>query len=275
MDVNSKGVPSRHPDNPFPVTLDTHPALPKAPKYKVKLSYPQKLQKAEKNKQFAKFLEVFKKLEIISIAKALEQMPSYAKFMKDILSNKRDWREEEIVILTKEYSAIIQRNLPEKMQDPGSFWKTCLCEWDPFSFPIDFVILEMEEDKNASIILGRPFLATERTIIEVQKGEVTLIVNKDEIVLNAIEAMKHTDHPEECMKIDAIESLVEEVFEAEKLAEELDTILEDILPELDERATQRETLSTPSVGEGPPKLELKPLPPSLKYAFIGDKTLIQ
>ena len=38
---------------------------------------------------FAKFLEVFKKLQInIPFAEALEQMPSYAKFMKGILSRK-------------------------------------------------------------------------------------------------------------------------------------------------------------------------------------------
>ncbi|XP_057745241.1 uncharacterized protein LOC130963107 [Arachis stenosperma] len=36
-----------------------------------------------------------------------------------------------------------------------------------FIFPVDFVILNMEEDVNTSIILGRPFLATERALIDV------------------------------------------------------------------------------------------------------------
>ncbi|XP_015954414.1 uncharacterized protein LOC107478794 [Arachis duranensis] len=94
--------------------------------------------------------------------------------------------------------------------------------------------------------------------------------NKDEVVLNVVEAMQHPDHSEECMKIDVIEPLVEEAFEVEKLEEELETILEDTLLELDELAPQREMLSIPSVEEGPPKIELKSLPPSLKYAFVGD-----
>ncbi|XP_072087274.1 uncharacterized protein [Arachis hypogaea] len=195
-------------------------------------------------------------------------MPSYAKFMKDILSNKRDSREAEIVIFTKKCSAVIHRNLSEKLQDPGSF-----------IIPYIIGILvqrrlrdtEYEEDNNASIILKRPFLAIGRNIIDIQKGEVTLRVNEDEVVLNAVEVMQHPDSPEECMRIDDIKPLVEEVFKAEKLEEELHTIFQDILLELDEAAPQKETLSTPSVEEGLPKLELKPLPPSLKYVFLGGK----
>ena len=49
--------------------------------------YPQRLKKHKLDKQFTKFMEVFKKLHInIPFADALEQMPSYVKFMKDILS---------------------------------------------------------------------------------------------------------------------------------------------------------------------------------------------
>nr|XP_004499872.1 uncharacterized protein LOC101505881 [Cicer arietinum] len=56
----------------------------------------------------------------IPFAEALEQMPTYAKFMKDILSKKRKIG-GEIVMLTEECSAILQRKLPPKLKDPGSF----------------------------------------------------------------------------------------------------------------------------------------------------------
>ena len=36
-----------------------------------------------------------------------------------------------------------------------------------FIFPVDFVVLEMAEDFNVPIILGRPFLATGRALIDV------------------------------------------------------------------------------------------------------------
>ena len=38
----------------------------------------------------------------------------------------------------------------------------------------DFIILDMEEDERIPIILGRPFLATGRALIDVQKGELKL-----------------------------------------------------------------------------------------------------
>ncbi|KAJ9145987.1 hypothetical protein P3X46_028310, partial [Hevea brasiliensis] len=48
-------------------------------------------------------------------------MPSYAKFLKEILSNKRKLEDHETVALTEECSAILQRKLPPKLNDPGSF----------------------------------------------------------------------------------------------------------------------------------------------------------
>jgi hypothetical protein len=88
--------------------------------------FPQRLQKQKLDKQFSKFLEVFKKLQInIPFADALEQMPSYVKFMKDILSRKRKLGEFETVALTEECSAILQNKLPPKLKDPGSFTIPC------------------------------------------------------------------------------------------------------------------------------------------------------
>lgn len=92
----------------------------------VKLPYPHVGKKKENEKHFARFLDVFKKLQInIPFAEALEQMPSYAKFMKEILSKKRRIQEDEIVALTEECSAILQRKLPPKLKDSGSFSIPC------------------------------------------------------------------------------------------------------------------------------------------------------
>jgi len=57
-------------------------------------------------------------------------MPSYAKFLKELLSNKRKIEEDETVNLTEECSAIIQNKLPPKLKDPGSFSIPCVigCE---------------------------------------------------------------------------------------------------------------------------------------------------
>ena len=69
---------------------------------------------------------MFKKIEInIHFSEALTQMTQYVKFMKDILRKKRKITEEEIVSLTTTCRTVIQKTLPEKMQDPGSFTIPC------------------------------------------------------------------------------------------------------------------------------------------------------
>ncbi|XP_017974459.1 PREDICTED: uncharacterized protein LOC108661544 [Theobroma cacao] len=71
-------------------------------------------------------MEVFKKLHInIPFVEVLEPMPSYVKFLKDILSKKRRLGELEIIAFIEECSVIIQNKLPPKLKDPGSFTIPC------------------------------------------------------------------------------------------------------------------------------------------------------
>ena len=52
-------------------------------------------------------------------------MQHYAKFMKDIVSKMRKLDEGGVVSLSSNYSAIIQKNLPQKMQDLNNFTIPC------------------------------------------------------------------------------------------------------------------------------------------------------
>ena len=52
---------------------------------------------------------------------ALENMPSYVKFMKKILESKKKLEEYGTIALTEECNAILQKKLPQKLQDLGSF----------------------------------------------------------------------------------------------------------------------------------------------------------
>jgi len=58
-------------------------------------------------------------------------------------------------------------------------------------FPVDFVILDMEEDEELPLLLGRPFLATGRALIDVDMGELMLRFQDEQVVFNIYEAMKH------------------------------------------------------------------------------------
>ena len=88
----------------------------------IPIPYPQRLKKGKLERQFAKFLDIFKKLHInIPFMDALENMPSYVKFMKKILASKKKLEEYGTITLNEECSAILQKKLPPKLQDPSSF----------------------------------------------------------------------------------------------------------------------------------------------------------
>ncbi|XP_014515631.1 uncharacterized protein LOC106773451 [Vigna radiata var. radiata] len=52
-------------------------------------------------------------------------MSAYAKFMKELLTKKRKYIEEETIEVQGNCSAIIQKLLPPKFKDPGSFTIPC------------------------------------------------------------------------------------------------------------------------------------------------------
>ena len=84
----------------------------KAQAYTPAVPFPQRLQKARREEQFSKFLDIFKKIEInIPFVEAINQMTNYAKFQKEILRKERNIVEEGIVNLTATYSAVIQQKL--------------------------------------------------------------------------------------------------------------------------------------------------------------------
>ncbi|PIN19118.1 hypothetical protein CDL12_08207 [Handroanthus impetiginosus] len=311
----------------------------------------ERLQKLKLEKQFLKFLEVFKKLHInIPFAEALEQIPSYVKFMKDILSKKRRLGDYETVTLTEECSAIIQNKLPPKLKDPGSFTIPCtigthfsgraLCDLgdsinlmpysiyctlglgeakptsitlqladrsltypkgiiedilvkvDKFIFPADFVVLDMEVDIEVPIILGRPFLATGRTLIDVKKGELTMRVQDQQITFNVFKAMNFPNESDECFAVSLFDNFAGNESIAEKPLDPLERALLDLLDKENEEdcevvktldaskyfksrgvesleRTAPSKVLKPSIEE-PPTLELKPLPCHLCYAYLGE-----
>ncbi|XP_061358664.1 uncharacterized protein LOC133302863 [Gastrolobium bilobum] len=88
--------------------------------------FPQRLQKQKQDNQFRKFLDLLKQLHVnIPFVDALEQMPTYVKFMKEILSRKRRLEEFETVALTQESSQYLLSKIPPKLGDPGSFTIPC------------------------------------------------------------------------------------------------------------------------------------------------------
>ncbi|KAL0461396.1 UNVERIFIED_CONTAM: hypothetical protein Slati_0027200 [Sesamum latifolium] len=73
--------------------------------------------------------------------------------------------------------------------------------------PFDFIVLDIEEDKNMPLILGRPFLATSRALIDVQKGQLILRVNDEHVVFNVFRPIKYLHKKEhDIFAIDSIKT---------------------------------------------------------------------
>ena len=59
-----------------------------------------------------------------------------------------------------------------------------------FIFPVDFVVIDIEEDKQVPLLFGRHFLATGATLIDVKKGELTLRVGDEAVHFNLNHSLK-------------------------------------------------------------------------------------
>ena len=74
---------------------------------------------------------------------------------------------------------------------PRGMIEDVLVKVDKFIFLVDFVILDMTEDREIPIILGRPFLAIGRTLLDVQDGKLILKFLDEQVTFNVFEAMKY------------------------------------------------------------------------------------
>ncbi|GJT31235.1 gag-pol polyprotein [Tanacetum coccineum] len=69
---------------------------------------------------------------------------------------------------------------------PKGITKNVLVGIGKFTFPIDFIILDMPEDIKVPLILGRPFLSTARAKIDVYKRKITLRVREEKIIFKSV-----------------------------------------------------------------------------------------
>ena len=60
-----------------------------------------------------------------------------------------------------------------------------------FIFLVDFIVLDMEEDHEVPLIVGRLFLAMGRALIGVQQGNLMLRINDEHITFDVFKAIKY------------------------------------------------------------------------------------
>ena len=70
----------------------------------------------------------------------------------------------------------------------------------------------MEEDQEVPLILGRPFLAIGRDLIDVQQGNLIIRINDEHVTFDVFKAMQHPFNNETFFMIDTIGQIVDEIF---------------------------------------------------------------
>ncbi|XP_073121345.1 uncharacterized protein [Henckelia pumila] len=134
-------------------------------------------------------------------ADALAQMPNYARFLKDLLKNQKKLNDVTQVTLNEECSAVLKKKLPPKFQDLGSFSIPCHIGSLSFDNVLYFVILDMDEDFEVHMILGRPFLAASRALVDVEKRELVLRLNDEQVVFNMLKSATESPTLKSCSAV--------------------------------------------------------------------------
>ncbi|XP_070003033.1 uncharacterized protein [Nicotiana sylvestris] len=94
------------------------------------------------------------------------------------------------------------------MKRPLSIIDDVLVGVDKFILPADFVILDYEVDTEVPIILGRPFLATRKALVDVEAGELIFRVGDEKVVFHMCKSIKHPNSSEVCSFVNLITAVI-------------------------------------------------------------------
>ncbi|XP_062026440.1 uncharacterized protein LOC133742774 [Rosa rugosa] len=192
-----------------------------------------------------------------------------------------------------------------RIKYPRGVVEDVLVKVDELYVPTDFVVLDMDspscddDDDELPIIFGRAFMATVGVKIDVQKGLLTMTVFDTTIGFRIFDAMRSPlYHLDECFRIDVMDDIVGKNFIEHSYTDYMETCiaqggsefeskehveaiahLEALTPYLPRRVPPVLPLppsTTPPIPsyETPPDLELKTLPSTLRYAFLGEESTL-
>ncbi|XP_062089250.1 uncharacterized protein LOC133795808 [Humulus lupulus] len=89
--------------------------------------FPSRLKKFKKGEANKEILETFRKVEVnIPLLDDIKQVPHYAKFLKELCTNKKKLKGDEKISVGENVSVVLQKKLPPKCKDPGTFIIPCM-----------------------------------------------------------------------------------------------------------------------------------------------------
>ncbi|XP_070045206.1 uncharacterized protein [Nicotiana tomentosiformis] len=186
------------------------------------------------------------------------------------------------------------------MKRPLGIIDDVLVRVDTFILPADFVILDCEVDYEVPIILGIHFLATGKALVDVEVYELTFCVGDEKVVFHVCKSMRQPNNNKVCSFVDLVtEVIVDDTSATMNIEYNLEVILLNLDDDEEKEGyaecvnalqgmgsytyeprklsldlENRKTPPTNPSIEEPPTLELKPLPPHLRYKFLGPSSTL-
>jgi len=186
--------------------------------------------------------------------------------------------------------------LPDRtIKYPHGIVEDLLVKVDKFYFRVDFVIMDIEEDVEVPLILGRPFMKTKNIMIDVDERKLKVRVQDEEVSFDVFEAMKHMIDQIDCFRMDTLDELYLEnqmqIYVDDSLMKAIinnnkdlevweEKEIKECLKDLEKaKEVYKEVFHESELNKASPprKIELKQLPSHMKYVFIeenGEKHII-
>ncbi|XP_073121436.1 uncharacterized protein [Henckelia pumila] len=99
---------------------------------------------------------------------------------------------------------------------PRGVVENILVKIDKFFYLVDFVILDMNEDCEVPLILGRPFLAASRALVDVENEELVLRLNNEQVVFTMIKSDSDSSNLKSCSDVNFID-VIHDVGECQQI----------------------------------------------------------
>ncbi|CAL9001044.1 unnamed protein product, partial [Prunus brigantina] len=186
------------------------------PPYIPPIPFPGRLKKANQDKAFKEIYDILSKVNInLPLLDVVKQIPAYGKFIKHLITHKLNFAPSEEVKLNKNVSALglegmkktsIRLELADhSIKYPKGIVEDILVQVNTLILPADFVVMDMEDNPHEGrvdpILLGRPFMATANTIINVKDGTLSMTVLGETIAFKVFDALK-PNVVQECFQIE-------------------------------------------------------------------------
>ncbi|CAN6544154.1 unnamed protein product [Malus baccata var. baccata] len=210
--------------------------------------FPSRFVQTKKDEAEKDILETLRKVQVnIPLLDAIKQVPRYAILQRKLPPKCKDPGSFTIPcvigntrfksamldlgasINVMPYSIYVSMNLGELKHDgviiqlvdrsnayPKGVLEDVLVQVDQLVFPVDFYVLEMDESDHAPslpILLGRPFMKTARTKIDVYSGTLSMEFDGEVVNFNLSDSIKYPSEDHSCFCIDIIDSLAQGYLE--------------------------------------------------------------